>query len=293
MIKHNKIDGLFLTFLIILLSGCASKQAEIPKNVELEHLDAALICEVTGIQPGTPFWVAVWFELEEGWHINWKNPGDAGLAPTIAWDLPEGFNAGDILWPYPERLSTPPFILFGYENKVLLPVLITPPNNLREGEKVKFAANCDWVVCGDVCIPGSAKLELELPVKNASLTADPKWESEFVSSRNESPLENDLFNLNAVFSENFLTISVIPRTDKLLSIESLVFFPDEQGIIDNAAEQKFSKSDGSFNVEIARDKIVRNQPAVVKGLLMVKSRDWTPPKKGFNVEAALLKKSDS
>ena len=32
----------------------------------------------------------LYFKLEPGWHIYWKNPGDAGEPPHIQWTLPAG-----------------------------------------------------------------------------------------------------------------------------------------------------------------------------------------------------------
>lgn len=35
------------------------------------------------------------FQLERGFHIYWKNPGDSGQAPRIHWTSPAGMNAGE------------------------------------------------------------------------------------------------------------------------------------------------------------------------------------------------------
>jgi DsbC/DsbD-like thiol-disulfide interchange protein len=31
--------------------------------------------------------------MDEGWHSDWENPGDSGLATKIVWGLPEGLSA--------------------------------------------------------------------------------------------------------------------------------------------------------------------------------------------------------
>ncbi len=53
-----------------------------------------IVADMQSIEPGRPFRVAVRFSVADTWHINWINPGDAGLAPSVAWTLPEGFIAG-------------------------------------------------------------------------------------------------------------------------------------------------------------------------------------------------------
>ena len=71
-------------------------------------------------------------DLDEHWHVYWRNPGDAGLPPRINWKLPDGFTAGEIMWPTPEVIVTEPLVSYGYHGDVLLPVLITPPKNFGE-----------------------------------------------------------------------------------------------------------------------------------------------------------------
>ena len=61
-----------------------------------EHVEVELIAERTGIQPGSAITVGLRMGLERDWHTYWKNPGDAGQEPAIAWELPPGFRAGPI-----------------------------------------------------------------------------------------------------------------------------------------------------------------------------------------------------
>ena len=60
-----------------------------------------------------------------------KIPGDSGLTPKIKWQLPAGIKAGDIHWPYPQRLNTGPLTSYGYEHEVLLLVPVTVDGNFQ------------------------------------------------------------------------------------------------------------------------------------------------------------------
>ena len=68
-----------------------------------DPVKARLVAETGSIAPGETVWVALHLEMRPGWHVYWRNPGDAGLPPEIAWTLPPGFTAGEIAWPTPER----------------------------------------------------------------------------------------------------------------------------------------------------------------------------------------------
>ena len=127
-------------------------------------IQAELVQENTAIQPGQPFWVALRLNVEKGWHFYWKNPGDAGLAPSVEWQLPPGFTAGALEWPYPQRFEIDSLVGFGYEGDVWLLVPITPPKDLKE-TSVKIGAKIDWLACDDAsCLPGSATVKADLTV---------------------------------------------------------------------------------------------------------------------------------
>ena len=64
------------------------------------NLQAQLVSEVKTIQSGMPFWVALELKTRPGWHVYWQNPGDSGAAPRLEWSLPNGFKAGELVFPY-------------------------------------------------------------------------------------------------------------------------------------------------------------------------------------------------
>ncbi len=117
-------------------------------------VQAQLISEQRSIAPETPFWVGMRMQIQPGWHTYWKNPGDSGAPTRLQWDLPEGFSAGEIQWPYPHRLPVGPLVNYGYEDQTLLLVEITPPPDPPQ-ESVTLSARADWLVCQQECIPSS------------------------------------------------------------------------------------------------------------------------------------------
>jgi len=89
------------------------------------HTHVRLVSQQDAVVAGGTFWVGVDMVLDDGWHVYWQNAGDSGLAPKIKWQLPSGIKAGEINWPYPQRLSVGPLTSFGYEHEVLLLVPVT------------------------------------------------------------------------------------------------------------------------------------------------------------------------
>ena len=71
------------------------------------HVQASLVADTTGVSVGKPFTVGVLLKIDPGWHIYWKNPGDAGLPTKVKWTLPDGFTAGELRYPTPHEFTLP------------------------------------------------------------------------------------------------------------------------------------------------------------------------------------------
>jgi len=168
---------LALTALVLAL---AASQAQVFDGQPL--VSARLLPSKTAIIPGQPFEVGLLLEMAPGWHTYWEYSGDAGLPTKIAWTLPEGFQSGPIQWPAPHLMIEPGEIwTYGYGGKVLLITTIVPPTDLPAGKAMTLHAKAAWLTCKDICIPGSAELELTLPVASTSSEANGELFQEFRS----------------------------------------------------------------------------------------------------------------
>src|SRR5258706_14194180 len=76
--------------------------------VATDNVKAHLVSEVSAIAPGQSFWVALEFNIRDGWHTYWRNPGDSGQATTLKWQLPPGVTAGGIVCAPPHAFGVPP-----------------------------------------------------------------------------------------------------------------------------------------------------------------------------------------
>ncbi len=211
--------------------------------VQTDHVVAELISEVEWIVPGQPFDVALRFEIEENWHTYWLNPGDAGLPTNIQWQLPPGFSAGEIQWPYPERVVTPPLVSYGYSHEVLHIVRITPPADLQPGSSVTLKAKADWLVCEVVCIPGEAAVQLTLPVRAETPPRLSKWADAFAETRKKFPVKDTEWQITADVQDSLLVISVKPPQGQTTSEQPIIFAPAEEMVLENSVQPEFYRTD--------------------------------------------------
>src|SRR5271156_2289767 len=122
----------------------------------------ALYAESTTVAPDRTLWLDLHLAIAPGWHIYWHNPDDSGLPTEIDWNLPAGFSAGAIVWPAPARFSLGPIANYGYAGGTDLLVPIAAPVTLDPGAAVHFEAAVNYLACSEICIPGTAKLPLDL-----------------------------------------------------------------------------------------------------------------------------------
>jgi thiol:disulfide interchange protein DsbD len=132
------------------------------------HVDASLISSRDAARPGESFPAGLKLKLRNGWHIYWRNPGDAGLSPGLNWQLPRGWSAAPLDWPAPKRLEEPPLTNFGYNGTVILPLTLTAAPTSRAGTRASFRAKAEWLECRETCVPGTAALTLTIGVEKTS-----------------------------------------------------------------------------------------------------------------------------
>lgn len=129
---------------------------------------ASLLAEHTAFVPGTTTRIGIFMEMQPEWYTYWDGQNDSGFAAEVVLDLPEGFTAGEILWPAPKRKISPGDILdHVYEREVLLMIPITVAADVPARQRATISAQVDWLVCREACIPGGAKVSVTLPVETA------------------------------------------------------------------------------------------------------------------------------
>jgi thiol:disulfide interchange protein DsbD len=174
---------------------------------------ASLVSADTSIQPGKPLTVALHLVHDPTWHTYWVNPG-TGLATTLKWKLPPGWSAGDIEWPAPRLIkdSRGNIVGNGYEGDILLPVTLTPPSGLAPGTTVELPVEADWLMCQDVCVPGSKKLSLSLPVSAGEPQADPDWGAKVRAVVARLPAADPAWTVTAARTAAAVTLVVRPAS---------------------------------------------------------------------------------
>ena len=170
-------------FLLSPHSGPAQEAEEKPlRRVELLVLEADLPSKVK---------VGLHFELSPGWYLYWVNPGDAGLAPHVRWQLPAGFAAGRLDFPTPQKFVHAGSVAYGYKGELLLLCEITPPPSLSHSARPALAAVVDWMACRESCVQGRETVTAALQGASPEEISRAKNLEKKFSSRFPRPISAD------------------------------------------------------------------------------------------------------
>lgn len=254
-----------IVIFVLLLASCA-----LAKSVEVGHVKAEVISELKSIVPGQPFWAGLRLQIDPHWHVYWRNPGDAGTPPQIKWMLPDGFQVSEINWPLPEYIKQPPLAAYGYNGEVLLPVLITPPDNLIPKQQIDIYAHAEWLVCQEKCIPGEVDLSMTLQVAEMKAELDDQWSNDFSQVRNNLPVTIADWEVRAISNDKGYEIALTAPSWFTGSLDSCVFYPYNKLVVDYSAEQEFSYTDSLYELQLQKSRYQVKPIDTLRGVLITK-----------------------
>ncbi len=242
----SRVASYFIAWSV--LAFASQSLAQVYQGKEL--VKAELLADTNAIVPGKPFTVGLLLRMAPGWHTYWAFSGDAGLPTELKWKLPSDWKVGEIQWPIPLKTIDPGDIeTYGYESVVLLMQEIVPPQKI-DNPAVKLSAEANWLVCEKICVPGSATLQLELPI---STTSQPANADLFARYRRLLPQKwpgsnAAMANWSRIGSDLRLKIT----SDKLANYPALDFFPlpEQSVIVGHPTVESRNKNEVVFRIPI-------------------------------------------
>jgi thiol:disulfide interchange protein DsbD len=236
-------------------------------SADLPHVHVRLMVLPSSLAKGQASDAGLYFKLEEGWHVYWMNPGDAGEPPHIQWTLPNGISAGSLQFPTPKRLPLGPLMDYGYEDEVLFPLTLKVASSAKTGPAI-LHAKADWLVCRATCIPQKAELEVSRDVIAGSAKSKPSETDATVFSRFRARLPKAApAGLKAVFAH--VNDGYRLEVDTGKQETSGEFFPADPDILDNPAPQRVGTTAKGLVLDLKKDANAADAPKQLKGVLLL------------------------
>ena len=271
--KSLRATLLTLAILIAFVAGTWSVHGQ---AVRTDYMETELVVETTSIKPGQPFWAGLRMKMDEHWHTYWRNPADSGLPTKIHWTLPDGFQAGEINWPYPQKIELDILASYGYEGETLLLVEITPPADLEPGGTVDVGAFASWLVCADICLPGESGYQVTLPVSTDAPQADERWTDLFARARENLPVAVPGWHVDAAISDSTVALHATPPEWFSGNLTSAEFYPYNADLIDYISLQKLEMTETGYLLTMRRSGFYTDRPQQIAGVL-VSPDGWRGP----------------
>lgn len=133
-------------------------------------------------------WLGLRFTVAPGWHVYWKNSGDAGFPPAVSFAPTPAVRRAELLFPAPERYELPgDLVAFGYEDEVIYPLRLEI--DAAGQARLELVADLDYLVCEVDCVPYSYRLTLDQPLAGGGEpTADPATAEALAAWRRRLPV---------------------------------------------------------------------------------------------------------
>jgi thiol:disulfide interchange protein DsbD len=243
------------SLVLLLYATCLSAQAQFkevgdggPGPVKALHLTAELVSLAPSVAPGGSVIVGFVISPEDKWHVYWINAGDSGEPPRIKWTLPEGVTAGPMQFPVPSRLPLGPLMDFGYEDNTAFPVQISVAPTVKPGP-IHLDAKINWLVCREVCVPGKAHMGIDLTVAPNAPEGKPLGALGTAIKSLPQPVTPDMhLEVHGTPQEFVITTDNVPD----FKPDDLEFYPIDQDLIINAADQGVERAGKGFRLRVAR-----------------------------------------
>ena len=230
-------------FVIFSLSGHAQSGRD-------DQLKDLVKMNATILQASGKKYLAVTLKVANGWHIYWKNPGDAGLPPRFSW-IKYGLNIPmtALEWPAPKKYVEKGDILsFGYSDTTHF--FFRFSKQAQKGfPRSKITLQGKWLVCSHICIPDKESLTLTFNEDLTQVTPSPRHYStsqtdllkalQKLPQLIDLPQGLDLYLLQDAHRNLFLYFSMERKLLRSGHYRDNILFPFPNPLIDFKREQLF------------------------------------------------------
>ena len=229
------------------------------------HAVVRLISGPTVADSSHDRWLGLEFKLTPGWHVYWRNPGDAGSPPTATWTLPAAWSLGAIQWPRPRRIEVPPLTAFGYEERVVFPIRFSS----RGGDRGIIRGHVSWVACRLECVAEDDSVMLVLTPAEPTSGRDERVVADAVdrlptttpagwTMRGESVGTSIVLSVHAPFGDD---------------VRVLDFFPADPGVVEHSARVTSTVKRDRITLRLVRSQYANALPERITGLVVLTGRD--------------------
>ena len=229
--------------------------------------EAKLVVDTFLPQKDSIISIGVLINLQDDWHIYWKNPGDSGLPTEVDFIIPKDFTISEIKFPAPEIFSSDEIVNYGYSHQVLLIAnLYIPKNHIQK--EVNILAKLTSLICKDLCKPFDTTLTIKLDLTKdfypTKLVSD-----EFDYTRNLLSIFDQNIKVSVIKNSNSVSLLVDKRILSESEISSVEFYPYKAGVFKNKVNQPNYDFGKYLELVLEPDPFRVENPTYINGIIVL------------------------
>ncbi|USG62172.1 hypothetical protein NBZ79_04175 [Sneathiella marina] len=168
----------FYVSVFLAFAGQTAQAGSASAWEETEQSKIRLISEVDGVKGHKSIRLGLQVQLQKGWKIYWRSPGDAGIPPQFDWSGSVNFKQSTIHWPAPEQFDVFGLTTWGYHDEVVYPISVEVEDS---SQPLDLKLKLFYGICEQVCIPYQHEFSLILPANTGELSEQAPIIEEFAS----------------------------------------------------------------------------------------------------------------
>lgn len=211
--------------------------------------------------------LGVLINLQDDWHIYWRNPGDSGLPTEIDLTLPKEITASEIKFPIPQKFSSDEIVNYGYEHQVLFLFDLYVPKNYNSKELI-VSAKITSLICKEQCKAFDTTVAINLDLSK-DFIAEKNISSLFESTEKMLPMQNQSLSIIAETRSNYTYLKIFVNENEKQIIKNIQFYPYETGVYKNSVKQSITLKENYFEILLEPDQFRVIDPKTINGIIIM------------------------
>lgn len=259
--QNTKIYFLIIATVFLIIQSISAQQKSLA--------EAHLVVDSFNPEKDSIIPLGVLINLQDDWHIYWRNPGDSGLPTDIELDLPKGITASEIKFPIPQIFASVEIVNYGYEHQVLFLFELNIPRDFKSKE-LTISAKINSLICKEMCKAFDTTVAITLDLSK-DFIAGRTISSLFESTEKMLPKLNQNLNIIAELKANNTYLKVFVDENEKQSINIIQFYPYEEGVFRNSVRQNITQKDNYFEILLEPDQYRVEEPSSLRGLIIIEN----------------------
>ena len=258
--KNTTIYLLLVLAILFLLHHSISAQQK-------SLAEARIVVDSFSSEKDSIISLGVLINLQDDWHIYWRNPGDSGLPTDIELSLPNGITASEIKFPIPKIFASEEIVNYGYGHQVLFLFDVNVPENYSSKE-INISAKINSLICKEMCKAFDTTVTISLDMSK-DFTAEESISRLFEATRKMIPGQNKRLNIIAESKSDYVYLKVFVNENENQNIKGIQFYPYEEGVFRNSVKQNIKQKENFFEILLEPDQFRIKDPASINGIIII------------------------